>query len=185
MSAIAFIRVYILLTLLVEHVTKAFFRMARRNTEQLFPTLTSSNKLLLHFGFIAHSFVTSLSSYVFDTAVGGNFDAFLTRLSQGTSHTQNDESRMGFSDVFALADTHSIVLDNILSACLLRSGQRAVGDLLRGALELVLELGILAGDRKRGRLEEYQAAPLLEDLYNSFRSKMSTLVSICLSFGSE
>jgi hypothetical protein len=71
-----------------------------------------------------------------------------------------------------------VMLDNILSSCLLRSGQKAVGDLLRGVLELVLELGILAGDLKRGRLEEYQAAPLLEDLYATFRGKMSTLVCV-------
>jgi len=80
--------------------------------------------------------------------------------------------------VFALADAHSVMLDSILSACLLRSGQKAVGDLLRGVLELVLELGILAGDLKRGRLEEYEAAPLLEDLYATFRGKMSTLVCV-------
>lgn len=147
--------------------------MTRKNTERLFPTLTSSNKLLLHFRFIAHSFLTALSSYVFDTAIGGNFDAFLARLS-------NPQRGAGFSDVFAVADAHSDVLDHILSACLLRSGQRAVGDLLRGALEIVLELGVLAGERQRGRLEEYQAAPLLDDLYTSFRRKMSTLVSVSL-----
>lgn len=83
--------------------------------------------------------------------------------------------------MFALASTHSTVLDNMLSACLLRSGQKAVGDLLRGALELVLQLGILAGDLKRGRIEEYQAAPQLEDLYVKFRGKMSTLVSDLLN----
>jgi hypothetical protein len=162
----------------VEHVSKAFFRMTRENTEPLFPTLTSSNKLLLHFRFITHSFVTSLSSHVFDTAIRGNFDAFLARLTSRTSHSNEYE----FSDVFALADAHSVMLDSILSACLLRSGQKAVGDLLRGVLELVLELGILAGDLKRGRLGEYEAAPLLEDLYATFRGKMSTLVCVFHSY---
>lgn len=114
---------------------------------------------------------------MFDTAIGGNFDAFLARLSLGTHCDMDDTKKSGFPDVFALASTHSTVLDNILSACLLRSGQKAAGDLLRGALELVLELGILAGDLRRRRLEEYQAAPLLEDLCDKFRSKMSTLVS--------
>ncbi|KIM78944.1 hypothetical protein PILCRDRAFT_10863, partial [Piloderma croceum F 1598] len=169
---------FILRMMRVEHVSKAFFRMTRKNTEPLFPTLTSSNRLLLHFRFITHSFVTSLSSHVFDTAIRGNFDAFLSRLTPGTSHSLEKGNEYGFSDVFALADAHSIILDNILSSCLLRSGQKAVGDLLRGVLELVLELGILAGDLKRGRLEEYQAAPLLEDLYATFRGKMSTLTKV-------
>jgi len=169
---------FILRMMRVEHVSKAFLRMTRKHTDRLFPTLTSSNKLLLHFRFITHSFVTSLSSYIFDTAIGGNFDAFLARLCLGTSHPLDKASKYGFSDVFALADAHSAVLDDILSACLLRSGQRAVADLLRAVLELVLELGVLAGELKRGRLEEYQAAPLLEDLYGAFRSKVSTLTKV-------
>jgi hypothetical protein len=152
--------------------------MAHKNTEPLFPTLSHSSKLFLHFRFVAHSFVTSLSSYIFDMAIGGNFDAFLARLSPKIPHPPDKEYKYGFSDVFALADAHSVVLDNILSACLLRSGQKAVGDLLRGSLELVLELGILAGELKRGHLEEYQAAPLLDDLYAAFRGKMSTLVCL-------
>lgn len=115
-------------------------------------------------------------SYVFDTAVGGNFDAFLYRLSKGRSGDENGETGRGYLNVFELANTHSIMLDSILSACLLRSGQRAVTDLLQGALEIVLELGILVGEMKRGRIEEYLAAPLLEELYNRFRAKMSTLV---------
>jgi hypothetical protein len=152
--------------------------MTRKSTEPLFPTLASSNKLLLHFRFITHSFVTSLSSHVFDTAIRGNFDVYLASLSPRTSHSREPENKYGFSDVFSLTDAHSVVLDDVLSACLLRSGQKAVGDLLRGALELVLELGVLAGELKRGRLEEYQAAQRLEDLYATFRGKMSTLVCV-------
>lgn len=135
----------------------------------------------MHFRFITHSFVTSLSAYVFDTVIGGNLDIFLAHLSHESPHDTDDTNTSSFSDVFALASTHSTVLDNMLSACLLRSGQKAVGDLLRGALELVLQLGILAGDLKRGRIEEYQAAPQLEDLYVKFRGKMSTLVSDLLN----
>lgn len=160
----------------MEHVSKALFRITRKKSDLPFQTLTSSNKLLLHFRFIAHSFVTSLSTYVFDTAIGGNFDAFLARLSLGASRVSNQENERGFSDVFQLANAHSSVLDSILSACLLRSGQRAVGDLLRVALEIVLEFGIFAGELQRGRIEEYRAAPLLEDMYNNFRVKISTLV---------
>ena len=91
------------------------------------------------------------------------------------------DSDANFSDVFSLVKYHSSVMDNILSASLLRSGQRAAGDLLRGTLETVLELGILAGDLKRGRVEEYQAAPRLADLYSSFRGKMKTLVGLTIA----
>jgi len=155
-------------------------------TTFLFPTLTQSRKLLLHFRFIAQSFVSSLSGYVFDTAIGGNFDPFLARLSADatppTSETYSNNNNTntnddgGFSDVFELAQRHSALLDDILSACLLRSGQRGVGDLLRHSLELVLEFTIVVGELHRGRVEEYQAAPLIEELFNKFCLKMTTLV---------
>jgi len=133
----------------------------------LFPTLTSSNKLLLHFRFVLHSFVTSLTGYIVDTAIRGNFDVFLMRLSQDNP---------GFSDVFSLAKAHATVMDNILYACLLRSGQRSVGDVLRGALDIVLDFGILAGELYEGSVEEYQAASLLESQFQKFCVKMKTLV---------
>jgi hypothetical protein len=44
-------------------------------------------------------------------------------------------------------------------------------------MELALELCVLAGDRKRGRIEEYAAMPLLETLHASFVEKMNILVS--------
>ena len=69
------------------------------------------------------------------------------------------------------------MLDDVLSSCLLRSGQKAVGDILRQCMECVLELGVLAGELRDGNLEEYEAAPLLEDLWGRFRAKMTTFVS--------
>lgn len=156
----------------MEDVIWSLFRMTRRASQPLFPTLTRSNQLLLHFRFVAHSFITSLSSYVYDTAIGGNFDAFLAKLS-----AEGSLSKRTFADVFALADYHSSIMDDILSACLLRSSQRAVSDHIRSCLQIVLELGILAGELKRERLQEYEAAPRLEDLWHRFRGKMSSLVS--------
>lgn len=155
----------------------------------LFPTLTQSRKLLLHFRFIAQAFVSSLSGYVFDTAIGGNFDPFLARLctdtttTMSTFETYNDSNNDGgFSDVFELAQRHSALVDDILSACLLRSGQRGVGDLLRHSLELVLEFTIVVGELHRERIQEYQAAPLIQELFKKFCLKMTTLVCILSSF---
>lgn len=159
----------------VEHALAAVFRICRSASKPLFPTFAHSNKLLLHLRFLAHAFVGTLSGYVFDTAIGGNVDPFLARL------VPTDAQRPAFSDVFALAKAHSALMDDVLSACLLRSGQRAAGDLLRQALELVLELAVLVGDLKTGRLQEYQAAPLLDDLAPRFHAKMAALVC-CVSF---
>ncbi|KAI0305518.1 hypothetical protein B0F90DRAFT_1815131 [Multifurca ochricompacta] len=53
-----------------------------------------------------------------------------------------------FTDVFELAGAHSDMMDDVLSAC----------------------------ERRRGRVEEYVAMPVLENLYASFVDKMNTLV---------
>jgi Gamma tubulin complex component C-terminal len=124
--------------------------------------------------------VSSLSGYIFDTVIGGSFDPFLARLSSGDPISSRNERAFEFSDVFELAQCHSALLDDILNACLLRSGQKGVGDLLRHSLELVLEFTIVVGELHRGRLEEYQAAPLIEDLFQRFRTKMATFVGFFL-----
>lgn len=150
------------------------FRLTRTTALPLFPTLSSSRALLLHFRFAAHSFLSTLSTHIYDTVIGGNFDAFLLRI---TACRETPDAPSGFRDVFALAECHSSVLDDILSGCLLRSSQRPAGDLLRGTLEVVLEFCVLVGDLKDGRKAEYQASPVLEALYASFRKKVSALVS--------
>lgn len=148
----------------MQNALAAFFRMTCG--PPLFPTLTSANNLLLRFRFAAQSFVSVLASHVPDVAVRGNVDPFLARLTPDT-----------FTDVFELADAHSDMMDDVLSACLLRSNQRIAGEALRGCMELVLDLCVLAGERRRGRVEEYAAVPVLETLYASFVEKMNTLVS--------
>ncbi|TFK44260.1 gamma-tubulin complex, DGRIP91/SPC98 component protein [Crucibulum laeve] len=160
----------------VENALKSVFRVTRQIVKPLFPTLAASNKLLMHFRFIAQSFVTNLSEYVFDTAIGGNFDPFILRLRPNNS--AENPTAPGFSDVFELASQHSALLDDILSACLLRSGQRGVGELLRQSLELVLEFCVIVAELHRGRLEEYQAAPMIEEIFQKFKKRMGTLMKV-------
>lgn len=150
--------------------------MSTHRTEgmSLFPTLTKSRRLLLHFRFVAQAFVSGLSGYVFDSAIGGNFDPFLSQLSFSSS--AHETRRPSFSDVFELAQCHSALLNDVLSACLLRSGQKGVGDLLRQSMETVLEFTIVVGELQRGRIEEYQASPMIEELYKKFCVKLTMLV---------
>ncbi|KAG2032451.1 Spc98 family-domain-containing protein [Suillus americanus] len=159
---------FLLRLIRVESAIRAAFRMTHQNVH--FPTLSQSRKLLTHFRFVAHSFVTTLSAYIFDVAIGGNFDAFLARVAAGTSSE--------FADVFSVTEAHSAVLNDILSACLMRSAQRAAGDLLRGSLELILEFCVMIGDLNDGRLQEYQASSALDVLFAAFREKMSTLIKV-------
>jgi len=165
--------------------------MTRLTSKPLFATLVHPQKRLLHFRFVAQSFVSTLSAYVFDTAIGGNFDPFIARMSIPTTSgggavaaaasvlREGMDPVLAFSDVFALAKSHSELLDDILTACLLRSGQRAVGEVLRQSLELVLEFAIVAGELYRGRMEEHEAAVAMEGVEWRFFVKMGVFVS-CL-----
>lgn len=162
---------FLLRVIRVESAIRAAFRMIHQDV--LFPTLNQSRKLLTHFRFVAHSFVATLSAYIFDVAIGGNFDAFLARVAACRLGTSSE-----FTDVFSLAGAHSAVMNDILSACLMRSAQRAAGDLLRESLELILELCVMIGDLNDGRLQEYEASSALDVLFAAFRKKMSTLVKV-------
>lgn len=155
----------------VENVVRMLYRLSRSHKRPLFNTLAKSNTLFMHFRFLAHTFVSQLCSYVYDTAIRRHFDSLLLEVSI------TEGARQRFSDVFELARYHSDVLDNILIACLLRSRQKAAGDALRTCLETVMELGILAGELSRGRVEEHQAKSTLEELYSAFKRRVSRLVS--------
>lgn len=155
--------------------------------QPIFETLTSSRRLFLYFRFVAHAFVNALSSYVYDIAIGGTFDTFLNSLSspsvedhQPTAASSNTGSNTSFPDVFVLAERHSSVLDDILSSCLLRGSQKSVGDVLRSALEIILQFGLLMADLHSGKIQEYEAAEPLEEIFGMFRRKLVTLVSALL-----
>ncbi|KAH6914460.1 Spc98 family-domain-containing protein [Coprinopsis sp. MPI-PUGE-AT-0042] len=238
---------FILRLLRVESALKSVFRICRDAADPVFQNLPKTRRLFLHFRFIAQSFVAGLSSYVFDTAIAGNFDPFLARVSppatprtratrsasasgrqtpvaleKSTSSTVTNASRSlqqmrsasvsrrpprrstsatsriatitaaatvgsdpatltttsGFTDVFELAQAHSSVLDDILSACLLRTGQKGVSELMRHSLEIVLEFCIVVGEVERKRMKEYEAAGVVEDLYTRFRGKMGSLTKV-------
>ncbi|KAF9526505.1 Spc98 family-domain-containing protein [Crepidotus variabilis] len=170
---------FILRLFRVESALKSLFRMSTHRTIStvLFPTFTESRQLLLHFRFVSQAFISSLSGYIFDTAIGGNFDPFLGRLTNSLT-SPSVSSDQTFSDVFELAQSHSNLLDDILSACLLRSGQKGVGELLRQSMELVLEFTIVVGELHRGRIQEYEAAPMVEQLYGKFCIKMTTFTQV-------
>lgn len=167
---------FLLRLMRVENALSSFFRLTR--TGPLFPTLVKSQKQLLHLRFVAQSFISSLSAYVADTAIRGNFEPFLVRLRRCPGSVSDQSTVGGFSDVFALARGHSALLDDVLSACLLRTSQRAVGELLRQVLELILELAVVAGERFRGRMEEYEAAGTVSRLGKSFLGKVATFVKV-------
>ncbi|THH09217.1 hypothetical protein EW145_g2175 [Phellinidium pouzarii] len=182
---------FLLRLLRVEHAVRLLYRLARPSSSCIFRDNPSAQNILTHFRFSAQSFVSGLSAYVADTAVRGNIDAFLARLSaaesvslssysisesESDSNATTSAAHGPFADVYALMQRHSRVLDDVLAACLLRSAQRAVGDVLRTCLEVVLEFGVLIGNVHKGMVEEAPAAARLKVLYDKFHGKLKLLL---------
>ncbi|KAJ3800096.1 gamma-tubulin complex, DGRIP91/SPC98 component protein [Lentinula aff. detonsa] len=167
---------FLLRILRVQYAIHAVFRMSTSHDPYVFETFASARKMLLHFRFIAESFVSNLVEYVYDTAITGNLDPFLANLKEAEANAATTHAE--FPDIFSLAEAHSNLMDAVLTACLLRGGQKIAGGALRDALELVLDFAVLVGDLHRGRIEEYQATSVLEHLYIQFRKKMTNLIEV-------
>ena len=118
---------------------------------------TSDNPPILFIArFKVQSFVSSLVGYVTDIAIGSNWDAFMTTLGaieRGNEQTSERVLRRDpgednlISDIFAVHSHLSTTMDRMLEACLLRTRQRGIGNVLKECMEAVLVLGKLVGDR--------------------------------------
>jgi Gamma tubulin complex component C-terminal len=193
----------------VETVSRGLFNSVIKGSD-LFTGRPEALALLHRFRFHSHAFVSTLITYVFDTAIGIHFDGFMTRIqdvaiqhvmrtSQSATpqldsqeSTTNsgpfsaqvyvDDNTKPVADVFEIMDDHSIVLDKILGSCVLRTPQRAISDVLEDILSLVLRLGSLVRDLRRGALINEDAAAQLEKLHYNFERKMITFVSVHLLY---
>lgn len=124
-------------------------------------------------------------TYVFDSVIGANFNAYLRQVSELRNTVATDDftnnSEREFTSIFALRDSHSELLDCILRGCFLRTPQRAAGDALREILELILRFGALVTNIRRGTVREAAGAEDLSELYGLFQTQMLFLVSDSIS----
>lgn len=170
----------------METVSRGVFHSVHQTTpdEALFKSKPQTRRLLLRFRFQTHSFVSALTSYIFDSAIGTHFNAFMQRLEsvveQIRLHSREkrdgDEGSPSGPDVFELMNGHSKMLDKILGACMLRTQQRAIAEVVTDILSNVLNLGTLVGDMRRGTVDDSTGETRIKKLYHTFERKMFTLV---------
>ena len=94
------------------------------------------------------------------------------------SREERDEDK-GFPsvpDVFELMNDHSKMLDKVLGACMLRTQQHAIAEVVTDILSNVLNLGTLVGDMKRGIVDDSTGEARIKELYRTFERRMFTLV---------
>ncbi|KAI6021324.1 Spc98 family-domain-containing protein [Pisolithus microcarpus] len=165
---------FLLRLMRVEAAIRAVYRLTCLPPSRSLSESPLCGRLVWQFRFAAHSFVSTLLTYVYDVAIGGNFDAFLSQIAACRERMPSNDFHE-FRDVFALSEFHSSVLNDILSACLLRSSQRAVGDILRSAMELVLEFCVFVTEPGTAQ-SDHTIGSKLCTLYGAFRKKVVTLV---------
>ena len=130
-------------------------------------------QLVQHFKFLASCFVLNFNNYVFTHAVGGLFDRFLAKLYKITSTSV-------FESIEDLIDLHSEALDEILGACLLRSGLKSTAKYLHNILDTILHAGLLIHDLYRGCISEVSATTKIKPLLASFIHNKNSLVCFFL-----
>jgi len=167
-------------------VARITYRSAFKSEGPVFQYAPQAQELLVRLRFQIQAFVTSFVTYVFDSAIGGNFDPYMRRIAELRGDVADENPAPGDSeheitDVFSLEESHSNLLDRILSGCLLRTAQRVAGDALRNLLELALQFGILVTNIRRGVVREADGAEELQELHKVFQKQMLAFVS---NFGS-
>ncbi|KAF8574120.1 hypothetical protein K439DRAFT_1624581 [Ramaria rubella] len=166
------------------------------NANPLFAYTPKAHGTLLALRFQMQAFITAFTAYVFDSVIGAEFDAWMLRLEslrqvnaerrEGVGDDGNDESRSDdlepecdaeneITDIFALRDSHSALLDDILSGCLLRSAQRGAGDALRSLFELVLQFGALTMGLQND-VGEVEGAERLAELNVAFQRQICVFI---------
>ncbi|KAG8814874.1 hypothetical protein FRC17_000938 [Serendipita sp. 399] len=183
---------FLLRLLRVDTVSRGLFHTLHKGPP-IFEDNIAALYLLRRFRFQTHAFISILTSYVFDTVIGAQFDGFMTRLDE-IDHMHDARRRernerededldlqdtlKPVADVFEIMADHSRTLDKILGGCLLRIQQRAISEVLQDILSTVLLLGCLVRDLKRKALSQEDAATQLQKLYVSFERKMFTLTKV-------
>lgn len=165
-----------------ETVMRIVYRCMFKSTSPVFSYAPKAEEMLLSLRFQIQAFMTAFVTYVFDSVIGSHFDAYLQRISELRDMVAAADLRehcgREITNVFALRDSHSELLDRILRGCLLRTVQRAAGGALRELLELILRFGILVTNLRRGVIQEAEAAEDLTELYTLFQTQMLLFVSL-------
>ncbi|KAJ2892487.1 Spc97/Spc98 family protein [Zalerion maritima] len=156
---------------------------------QLFKDVVGKNTPLvasdtaIRFRIESHHFITSLSSYFFDTGIAGPWESF----SNWLDSIQNDLAQNNpLSDPKhihgpeRLREFHERVLDQIMMALMLRKRQAPVMKLLEEIFGLILKFGKIVRlevtEKDWDGDEKYVD---VRDLYKAYKQKVDVFVTVC------
>lgn len=136
-------------------------------------------ELKLRFRAEAHHFVTRLTGYLFDTAVGlpwARFETWLDGVEGELNGAGKGSGRRGtsYGGPDRIRERHEQALDEILAGLLLRRRQRPVMGLVEDLFGCIL--GFAKALRRRDRGGEDKD---VKRLYSTFRKKVEVFITVC------
>ncbi|EFQ27597.1 Spc97/Spc98 family protein [Colletotrichum graminicola] len=130
----------------------------------------------VRFCFEARHFVSSLSSYIFDTGIEVPWQAFEGLLDKVESDLRNGDHPTLSGSPDRLREHHSQVLDRIMLALLLRKRQQPVLKLLDDIFRVILKFAKYSRLRADGQRQDDATA---RALYKNFKRNVEVFLTVC------
>ncbi|KAK1995501.1 Spc97/Spc98 family protein [Colletotrichum falcatum] len=136
----------------------------------------------VRFCFEARHFVSSLSSYIFDTGIEVPWRSFEGVLDEIESDLRSGDHQTLSGPVLSpdrLREHHSRVLDRIMLALLLRKRQQPVLKLLDDIFRVILKFAKYSRLRADGQRSRSQGDATARGLYKSFKRNVEVFLTVC------
>lgn len=136
----------------------------------------------LRFRIEAEHFISSITTYFFDTGIGLPWRRFEAWLDKVQSDLENDELADKRTSVVSpdnIREHQEQVLDSIMHTLLLRKRQQPVLKVLEDIFTLILKFSKLARLEAMGTFEKGDAAFMITDLYRTFKKKVEIFITVC------
>ncbi|KAH9908593.1 Spc97/Spc98 family protein [Xylariomycetidae sp. FL2044] len=138
--------------------------------------------LTLRFRFEAQHFVTSISTYFFDTGIEmpwRRFEAWLddiqSKLTKQDTHTVKAKA----PSPDQMREAHEATLDSIMHTLLLRKRQQPVMKLLEDIFNLILMFSNRTRLAASGKVDSDAGGEYVRGLYDGFRKKVDVFITVC------
>jgi hypothetical protein len=130
----------------------------------------------------ANHFISSVSSYFFDSGIEATWRVFECKLDQIEERINADDDNVALGQnegLDKLRDYHERVLDRIMFALLLRKRQQPVMQLLQEIFTLILQFSKHSRQRALGVERKVGADDEVRNIYLRFRKKVGVFITVC------
>ncbi|PKS08926.1 hypothetical protein jhhlp_003539 [Lomentospora prolificans] len=133
----------------------------------------------VRFSFEARHFIHSISSYFVDVGISQPWRAFAIWLDKVEKDVVDGQTSGTPHSPERLRLCHSVILDHIMHAVLLRKRQQPVMKLLDEIFASILQFAKRTKTTLSTTAEEQDNGPEVGDLYSGFRKKVEVFITVC------